>query len=223
MQSTRFSHTSWLWASLAVVALAVLLMLTVSRRHSKPPARSSVPDLSITSPLNQPGGSAVTADAYEIYSALYQAPQPEPLAFADESVTDIPQVDGSCLKPTTPQEHEMADAFLAANKQSHRWERRFSIPAEYRLLSRTETATALNCIERRKQDAVGCEPYKELRHVRYLGVPGFDRTHMRALVSIVKKCGAYCGSGGIFVMERAGGSWRRAEATEFARDCSWMY
>lgn len=223
MQSTRFSRTSWLWACLAVVALAVLLMLTVSHRHSRPSVRSSVSDLSITSPLNQPGGSAVAADAYEIYSALYQAPQPEPLAFADESVTDIPQVDGSCLKPTTPGEHEMADAFVAANKLSHRWERRFSIPAEYRVLSHEETETALNCIEGRKQDAVGCEPYKQLLHVRYLGVPGFDRTHTRALVSIVKKCGAYCGSGGIFVMERNGNSWQRAEVTEFARDCSWMY
>ena len=219
----RFSHTSWLWASLAVVALAVVLMLTVSRRHSRPSARSSVSDLSITSPLNQPGGSAVAAEAYEIYSSLYQAPQPEPLAFADESVTDIPQVDGSCLKPTTPEEHQMADAFVTANKQSHRWERRFSIPAEYRLLSRDQAENALNCIERRKQDSASCEPYKQLLHVRYLGVPGFDRTHTRALVSIVKKCGAYCGSGGIFVMERTGNSWRRAEATEFAQGCSWMY
>lgn len=219
----RFSHTSSLWASLAVVALAVLLTLTVSRRHSRLPARSSVSDLSITSPLNQPGGSAVAADAYEIYSALYQEPQTEPLAFAEDSVTDIPQVDGSCLKPATPQEQEMADAFVAANKQSHRWERRFSIPAQYQVLSREQTETALNCIEKRKQDSASCGPYKQLLHVRYLGVPGFDRTHARALVSIVKKCGAYCGSGGIFVMEKTGTSWRRTEPTEFARDCSWMY
>jgi hypothetical protein len=218
----RFSHTLWPWASLAVVALAILLMRIVSPHHAKPSAPRSISDLSISSPLNQPGGGAVTGEAYEIYSALYQLSQPEPLAFAEDSVTDIPQVDGSCLRPSTPQEHEMVDAFVAANKQSHRWERRFSIPAEYRLLSHDESETALSCIELRKQDTASCEPYKQLLHVRYLGVPGFDRAHTRALVSIVKKCGAYCGSGGIFVVDKTGNSWQR-EATEFARGCSWMY
>ena len=32
--------------------------------------------------------------------AFYQAPLQVPLPFAENSVTDIPQVDGSCLKPS---------------------------------------------------------------------------------------------------------------------------
>jgi hypothetical protein len=43
------------------------------------------------------------------------------------------------------------------------------------------------------------------------------------LVSVIKKCGRYCGSGGIFVAEKAGGTWRRAETTDFTRNCNWMY
>ena len=49
-------------------------------------------------PLNQSGGGPAPADAYEVYSALYQAPMQEPLAFAEDSVTDIPQVNGNCLR-----------------------------------------------------------------------------------------------------------------------------
>lgn len=99
-----------------------------------------VADLSSSSPLNQPGGAPVPASAYEVYSALYQAPVQEPLVFARRSVTDIPQVGGSCLKPGTPEEREMTDAFVAANRQSHRWEQKFTIPQGYRLLSPEETA-----------------------------------------------------------------------------------
>jgi len=117
----------------------------------------------------------------------------------------------------------MADAFAAANRQSHRWEQKFTIPAGYRLLQQGEAAQAQACVETHGQDAARCENYKQLRHVRYLGVPGFGPTRTRALVSVVKKCGGFCGSGGIFEVENAGGTWRRAEATDFTRECSWMY
>ena len=33
-----------------------------------------ITDLAATSPLNQPGGGVAPAEAYEVYSALYQAP-----------------------------------------------------------------------------------------------------------------------------------------------------
>ena len=33
-------------------------------------------------------------------SALYQAPMQEPLVFSEDSLTDIPQVNGSCLRPS---------------------------------------------------------------------------------------------------------------------------
>ena len=218
----RSSRSLWLLASIAAIAVLYLLMRLVPyHARSSPP--TSIPDLSVTSPLNQPGRATVPVEAYEIYSALYQEPQTERLVFAEDSETDIPQVDGNCLKPSTPLEHEMFDAFVAANQQSHRWETRFTISTQYRLLSLAEAETAQRCIERREPHTASCEPYRQLQHVRYLGVPGFDRAHTRALVSVLRKCGTYCGSGGIFVVEKTGNLWHRTETTDFVRNCSWMY
>jgi hypothetical protein len=218
----QFSRTLWLWASLAVVGFAIVLIRFIAPHHVHAPISKPIPDLSMTSPLNQRGGSAISPDAYEVYSALYQSPQTEPLAFAEDSLTDIPQVNGSCLNPSTSEERELTEAFVAANKQSHRWEKRFSVSSKYVLLSATEAGKAESCIETHGEGA-DCSPYRTVKHVRYLGVPGFDHAHAKALVSIVKKCGKYCGSGGIFVVEKTGGSWRRAEGSDFVRECSWMY
>jgi hypothetical protein len=221
------------WA--ACVVLVVLLAIVWARvgchsRRSAPAARlipdpssKSVTDLSLTSPLNVPGGGVAPSEAYEVYSALYQAPQQEPLVFSDDSVTDIPQVNGGCLQPATPQEREMTDAFVDANRQSHRWEQRFTIPAGYRIISRTDAGLAQQCMETHFQDQARCSSFKGIAHVRFLGVPGFDSTHTRALVSVVKMCGSFCGSGGIFEVERTPGGWRRSEASDFTRECSWMY
>jgi hypothetical protein len=219
----RSSRT--LWLCVILVALAVAFFWPRTRWHHPvaTPTTKAIPDLSVTKPLNQPGGGTAPAEAYEIYSALYQAPLQEPLVFAEDSVTDIPQVNGSCLKPSTPQERAMTDAFEAANQQSHRWEQRFTIPEGYRLLSRREAAEAQSCLETHGEDAARCESYKQVRHVRFLGVPGLDHTHTRALVSVVKMCGSFCGSGGIFVVEKKGGTWQRSDTTDFTRDCSWMY
>jgi hypothetical protein len=188
----------------------------------KPPVRP-IPDLAATSPLNQSGGGPAPTEAYEVYSGLYQAEMNEPLAFAANSQTDIPQVGRSCLRPTTPDEEEMADAFAAANRQSHLWEAKFSIAQGYRLLSPDQAAQALTCLATHMHDAGQCASYKQLSHLRSLGVPGFNRTHTRALVSVIKSCGGFCGSGGIFEVEKAGSTWRRAAATDFIRNCSWMY
>ena len=117
----------------------------------------------------------------------------------------------------------MAEAFVAANRQSHRWEQQFTIPGGYRLIARSEAAQAQQCIETRIQDRARCESFKGIAHVRFLGVPGFDSLHTRVLVSVVKMCGSFCGSGGIFEVERTPGGWRRAEASGFTRECSWMY
>lgn len=220
MQVSR--NTLWLWASLTVIALAILVFRFIAPHHVEAPVSKPIPDLSVSSPLNQPGGAPITSEAYELYSALYQLPQPEPLAFAQDSQTDIPQVDGSCLKPSTSEERELADAFVAANRQSHRWERRFTVSMDYALLSAVESRTAESCIESHAQSAE-CRQYMTLRHVRYLGVPGFNRSHTKALVSVVKKCGSYCGSGGIFAVEKVGGSWRRADDSALTHECSWMY
>ena len=217
----HLSRRSWFSLALFAVAVALIVMRSGWLRHG--PAGTPIPDRALTSPLNQPGGSAAPADAYEIYSALYQAPMDEPLVFSNDSVTDIPQVNGSCLKPSTALEHELTDAFEAANRQSHHWEQKFTIPQGYQLMSRGQASEVQTCLETHGQDAARCEAYKQVRHVRFLGVPGFDRSHTRALVSVVKMCGRYCGSGGIFEVEKTGGTWRRSEPSDFTRNCSWMY
>ena len=220
--------------TIRVVVVVVVIAFVVARLdwHRRPnPTHPPVPDLSakpvvdrsLTSPLNIPGGGAAPADAYEVYSGLYQDQLPEPLVFSDESVTDIPQVNGSCLQPSTPEEHAMTDAFVAANRQSHRWESKFAIPAGYRLISRDEAGAAQHCLETHFQDAARCENYKGVLHVRFLGVPGFDSAHTHALVSVMKMCGSFCGSGGIFEVEKASGGWRRSQPIAFTQECSWMY
>ncbi len=217
---------SWrLWLRVALILIATLLIWTrlVSHRHAHLLTPKPITDLAATSPLNQPGSEPAPAEAYEIYSSLYQAPVQELLAFAENSVTDIPQVDGSCLKPSTPQEHEMTDAFVAANQHSHRWEQKFSIPQGYRLLPPDELTQVQTCLSTHGRDAAACASYKDIKHVRYLGVPGFDHTHTQALVSVIKSCGGLCGSGGIFAVEKTGNTWRRSATTDFTRDCSWMY
>lgn len=223
--------------ALAVAGIGVVLLFWVraSLHHimttqglgARPAApireKKAIPDLSLTSPLNQSGGGAAPEDAYEVYSALYQKETDEPLVFSEDSVTDIPQVNGSCLRPATQEERELADAFAAANRKSRRWEKKFVIPGGYRLIPRSEASVVQTCIETHGQDATRCGTYKDIRHVRFLGMPGFDHAHTRALVSVVKMCGGFCGSGGIFEVERKGSTWRRSEPTGFTSECSWMY
>lgn len=174
-------------------------------------------------PLNQPGGGVIPTEAYAVYSALYRAPMQEPLFFSEDSFIDIPQVNGSCLRPTVAQEREMTDAFIAANQQTHRWEKKFSIPQGYQLLPPAELAQARACAAAHGRDVASCEIYKQLRYVRLLGVPGFDHAQDRALVAVIKSCGQFCGSGGIFAVEKKAGTWQRSATTDFTRDCSWMY
>lgn len=217
----QISWRIWAGAVVIVAAAAFLWMHFRSRQHGSGPA--AIADRAATSPLNLPGGGTAPSDAYEVYSALYQEPADEPLAFSSDSVTDIPQVNGSCLKPSTAEERELTAAFEAANQQAHRWEQKFTIPQGYRLLSRSQASEAQNCLQTHAQNTAPCEPYKQVRHVRYLGVPGFDHAHTHALVSVVKMCGRYCGNGGIFAVEKKTGTWRRSEASDFTRECSWMY
>jgi len=217
-------RTSWrLWFRVALFVLVIVLIWVRFFSHRRTVLNPNrVTDLAVTSPMNQAGGGLAPPEAYDVYSALYQIPSPDPLAFAEHSVTDIPQVDGSCLKPSTPQEHAMTDAFVAANRLSHQWEQKFSIPQGYKLLPHTEVPQAQRCLATHGREA-GCESYKPLRYVRFLGVPGFDDTHSRALVSVIKSCGGFCGSGGIFAVEKTGSTWKRAETTDFTRNCSWIY
>jgi hypothetical protein len=210
------------WLLLVVVVALVWVGIT-SLHRAKKHAEKPIVDLGVTMPLNEPGGGPVSAEAYEVYSALYQAPMHEPLVFSAESFADIPQVNGNCLRPAASQEQEMTAAFVAANQQSHRWEQKFSIPQGYRLLPRNKVAQAQICLATHDRESAACEDYKQFRYVRLLGVPGFDHAHTRALVSVIKSCGRLCGSGGIFAVEKTGGTWQRSELTDFTRDCSWIY
>jgi hypothetical protein len=211
---------------LVLVLLGLLWLRLVPRLMQRGRPRAAN-DLAVTSPLNQPGGGPAPAEAYPVYSSLYQAPPPntedEPLAFAATSRTDIPQVGTSCLKPTTPEERQLSDAFQTANAQSHAWQQQFAIPQGYRLLTPAETAQARACLESHDHTSSACAPFNPIRHVRFLGVPGFDSTHTHALVSVIKSCGGFCGSGGIFEVEKSGSTWQRSPTTDFTRDCSWAY
>jgi len=217
-------NISWrIWAG-AIVVVAVLAFLWM-RFHTTPhtPAASALPDRSVTSPLNLPRGGTAPPDAYQVYSALYQEPAGEPLVFSNDSVTDIPQVSGSCLRPSSADERELTDAFEAANRQTHRWEEKFVIPQGYQLISPSQTADAQNCLQSHAQNTPACEPYKQVRHVRLLGVPGFDQAHNHALVSVVKMSVHKYGNGGIFEVEKKGATWHRSDPSDFTRECSWMY
>jgi hypothetical protein len=218
-------RTRVLVASVAVAATALAFefaWIALRHRHKQP--AGEIGDLSRTSPLNRPGGGDVPLEAYEPYSALYkQQPGDDPLVFAADSYADIPQLNGSCLRPSTPEEQAMADAFAAANRESRRWQRNFAIAQPYRLLSRAEITELEHCLDTRRQAAPDCAQYNAIRHVRLLGIPGFDAPHTHALVSVIKEFGSGRGSGGIFEVNKTGGTWRRTEPTQFTRDCSWMY
>ena len=212
-----------LWLRIVLVCLLAALFWYRFMPRRAHPHLIPQKDLSVTSPLNRPGGGPAPAEAYAIYSALYQQPTNEPLVFGENSQTDIPQVGSSCLKPSTPEEHELSNAFNAANAQSHGWESKFSIPQGYRILPPMQTAEALACVHAHGHGPASCSAYKDVRHVRFLGVPGVDKTGTHALVSVIKSCGPDCGSGGIFEVEKSGDTWTRSSTTDFTRDCSWMY
>lgn len=207
---------------LLILAAVAILWYRIIPHRTRP---QLIPrkDLSVTSPLNQPGGGPAPADAYPIYSALYQQPANEPLVFAENSKTDIPQVGASCLKPSTAEEHELTQAFEAANKLSHGWQSNFTIPQGYRVLNAMQTAEAIACLQAHGHGPASCSAWKGVQHVRFLGVPGIDRAGTHALVSIIKACGPDCGSGGIFEVEKDGDTWKRSPMTDFTSDCSWMY
>jgi hypothetical protein len=207
-----------LWITLALLAVAIVFLW--NRYHAR---KTRITDLSVTSPLNQPGGGAAPTDAYDVYSGLYAAPLDEPLVLAQDSGTDIPQLNGNCLKPGAPEEKQMADAFEAANRHSQHWGSRFTIPSGYRILSASELVSAQNCLASHAQSTPRCASYKDVKHVRILGAPGFNATHTRALVSVLKKCGPYCGTGGIFEARKENGTWKRVDPTAFTSDCSWRY
>jgi hypothetical protein len=219
----RFSGRLMLRVVLVVIAAGILWVRLMPHGHKGPERTAAVTDLSQSSPLNQPGGGPVGQEAYAVYSELYTTGEDEPLVFASRSQTDIPQVGGSCLKPTSADEKAMTEAFVAANRESHTWQSQFTIPQGYRVLAPEEVAQVRSCLATGGHDASACDRYKGIKHVRFLGAPGFDAKHTHALVSVIRNCGGFCGSGGIFEVEKSGGTWKRVPTTDFTRDCSWVY
>jgi hypothetical protein len=219
----RFSGRLILRIVLVLVIAVIFWVRLMPHGHLHPAHPPAVNDLSRTNPLNQPGGGPAPQEAYAVYSDLYAGGADEPLVFAGASQTDIPQVGGSCLKPSTPEEKTMADGFVAANRESHAWQSQFTIPQGYRVLKPDEVAQVRSCLATGGHDAAACDRYKGIKHVRFLGVPGFDASHTHALVSVIRNCGGFCGSGGIFEAEKSGATWKRVPTSDFTRDCSWMY
>ena len=213
---------------LVIVALCLLWFRLVPRLMQRSHHARAVSDPADAKPINQPGGGPAPADAYPIYSALYQAPPPssarEPLVFAKDSRTEIPQiVNGSCLRPSNSEERGLASAFDAANAHSREWQPQFDIPAGYRLLSSDEVHQLYDCFGRTDQKSPQCASYAQVRHIRFLGIPALDAGGTHALVSVIRTCGMQCGGGGIFEVEKDGATWKRMPATDFTRDCSWVY
>ncbi|MGC2636409.1 MAG: hypothetical protein WA294_04475 [Acidobacteriaceae bacterium] len=212
---------------LVLVALCLLWFRLMPRLMQRGRSRGA-DDVVLSTALNQPGSEPAPADAYPIYSALYQTPPPgsagEPLVFAKESRTEIPQiVNGSCLRPSNAEERELASSFDAANAHSREWQPQFDIPAGYRLLSSGEVDKVFACFARHDRTSAQCSAYAQVQHIRYLGVPGLDASGTHALVSVIKSCGMQCGGGGIFEAEKDGATWKRMPETDFTRDCSWVY
>lgn len=212
-----------LWLRIVLLCVLVALFLYRFMPCRAHPHLIPQKDLSVTSPLNHPSGGPAPAEAYAIYSALYQEPANEPLVFGENSQTDIPQVGSSCLKPSTPEQQELSNAFDAANAQSHGWQPQFTIPQGYRILPPMQTAEVLACIQAHGHGPASCSTYKGVQHVRFLSVPGVDKAGTHALVSIIKSCGPDCGSGGIFEVEKSGDTWKRSPMSSFTSDCSWVY
>lgn len=212
--------------ALVAIALVVLGVRLMPRFHAR--GMRAVGSIPAQRPINRPGGGPAPVEAYPIYSALYQAPASgaasEPLLFAKNSQTEIPQiVGGSCLRPSSSDERSLAAAFDAANARSREWQPQFDIPAGYRLLSPDDVTQAADCFVRHDRKSSQCAAYAQVQHVRYLGIPALDASGTHALVSIIKSCGHDCGSGGIFEVEKVGATWKRMPTTDFTRDCSWVY
>ena len=150
--AVRSGRSGWLW--LVIVMLIGSLLLARVFRRQRPASHPPVADLSITSPLNAAGGGAVAGEAYQVYSDLYREPAHEALVFSEQSRTDIPQVNGSCLQPAAADEREMADAFVAANRQSHAWQPLFVIAQGYRIVA-AEAARIQSCVEEHFRIALG--------------------------------------------------------------------
>ena len=164
-----------------------------------------------------------------IYSALYQEKSNEPLAFANYTSTEQSATGRKLPETGAPYERGMAEAFEAANKQSHPWEQKFATAQGYRLLTARETNEAMECLEANSEAGEKaaalpqCAAYKDTAPRAVPGragvqcgphaSAGFDHSQMRAVLRRRR----------IFEVEKTG---RDVETSPgrgaFAEECSSM-
>ena len=71
----RVLSTGWLWLSLGVIAAGILCFRILAPRFTNPNTLATIPDLSVTSPLNQPGGGRCSSGSIRnLFRTLPAAP-----------------------------------------------------------------------------------------------------------------------------------------------------
>ena len=164
------------------------------------------------------------AAAYAFYSSLYRqsdhlAPG-EILGIAAEPMRFHRKL--CSMRPSTEEERNMVEAAKQSSTHPLTWNRQFDLGRPYLLIPPAATTKAIDCIGQHHGQAPrsGCEPYAQLRYVRFLSVPIFNADHTRALVAIDCACGGLCGKGSVQVYRKTGDGWQLAP-NSFAR-CGWV-
>jgi len=129
-----------------------------------------------------------------------------------------------CLKPRNREDQSLIDNFVEVNQKQRRWEARFDFGRPYKMLDAAGESVVQNCImSSHRPDGPKCPtPFAKIRFIRYLSVPGFNRSRTRALISTSRVCGGYCGNGGMAVYRRTDRSWQMGKSS-FANGCAWVY
>ena|SRR5581483_10732028 len=125
------------------------------------------------------------------------------------------------LRPSTPEEREMASAVRNQIVGPVQWKRQFEFGRAYVLIPPPEINKAIDCIQFSKDaHLAGCESCANLHYVRFLSIPIFNKDQTKALVSMTRSCGGLCGNGGVFVYHKTKDGWE-LEMNSFA-ECHWL-
>lgn len=84
----------------------------------------------------------------------------------------------SRMKPRNREDQSLIDNFLEVNQKQHQWEARFDFERPYKLLDTAAERVVQNCIMAfHRPDGPKCPtPFAKIRFIRYLSVPGFNRS-----------------------------------------------
>jgi hypothetical protein len=166
----------------------------------------------------------VAREAYDLFSSIYRnssslAPD-EVLAIGQRVYSQTGDA-RQCVKPRTGEERLMLDNFIQLNQVPHVWEARFDFGRAYKLVGERETNEAIDCIHPVGRVAPkACEQYVNVRFVRFLSAPGFNRDRTRALFAFNRVCGGLCGNGTVLVYRKTARGWEEEPRT-FAT-CLWV-